>query len=149
MPEITGNLPQHELDLSKLSIPSGIQLADPEFFVSSKIDLLLGAGVFFEILLQNRIDCLSLNYSLHKTKFGWIIAGFLPNMLSYFAKSVYILSEIKGVNRQLERFWEIEECTAQAGDNHGNSFRKLDNLQIPRCTHRSCTQITRALPLRV
>lgn len=46
LPHITDNLPSMSFDKANLNIPLNLQLADPEFNISSEVDVLLGASVF-------------------------------------------------------------------------------------------------------
>lgn len=55
IPEITGLLPNTSINISALNLPENIKLADPNFFHSSSVDLLLGAEIFFDIMSQNKI----------------------------------------------------------------------------------------------
>lgn len=48
--KITGPLPSRSVDVSDLSIPCGLQLADPEFHRPSEVDLLIGNQHFFSLL---------------------------------------------------------------------------------------------------
>ncbi|KAJ0182261.1 hypothetical protein K1T71_001630 [Dendrolimus kikuchii] len=51
LPEITKCLPPTYIDIKSLHIPEGIRLADPTFNISSEIDILVGAEVFWKNLL--------------------------------------------------------------------------------------------------
>lgn len=48
--KITQNLPSDRINSVNIQIPNGISLADPQFNKPAKIDLLLGAKVFFDLL---------------------------------------------------------------------------------------------------
>ncbi|XP_072398266.1 uncharacterized protein [Diabrotica undecimpunctata] len=50
LPEIAGNLPSITFDKKTLNIPSNITLADPDFNISSPIDLLIGADIFWNLI---------------------------------------------------------------------------------------------------
>jgi hypothetical protein len=52
--DITGNLPAQPIDCKDWKLPEDIQLADPSFNKSAKIDLLLGADVFFDVICLNK-----------------------------------------------------------------------------------------------
>ncbi|KYM98837.1 hypothetical protein ALC62_10437, partial [Cyphomyrmex costatus] len=56
-------------------IPQNIQLADPQFNVSSEIDLLIGADHFWHLLCVGQIKSSPIQPILQKTRFGWILAG--------------------------------------------------------------------------
>ncbi|GBN29826.1 hypothetical protein AVEN_129087-1 [Araneus ventricosus] len=50
VPKISSVTPSCNLDISKLSLPKHIKLADPSFHKPAKISMLLGAQVFFKII---------------------------------------------------------------------------------------------------
>ncbi|XP_027839404.2 uncharacterized protein LOC114121329 [Aphis gossypii] len=51
------------------------QLADPHFDQAGTIDMLMGAGIFFELLDSERIQLQTGNLSLQSTKLGWVMTG--------------------------------------------------------------------------
>ncbi|KAJ8952815.1 hypothetical protein NQ318_008136, partial [Aromia moschata] len=55
IPEITGKLPEFSFDISGLAIPKHIRLADPSFNKCSKINMLLGADCFWDLLCAAQI----------------------------------------------------------------------------------------------
>jgi len=82
-------------------IPQKISLADPHFNQSQRIDLLLGAGLFFEIISMGQIH-LDRAF-LQNTKLGWIISGGLSsNMPSGggFQLSKWFSNHLFGPDRQ-------------------------------------------------
>lgn len=90
-----------------------IELADPQFFHPNKVDILLGADVFFQILNpeQRVIDGLPI---LQASKFGWLIAGSYTNAASSVNLNASVNPIIETFNdddihRLLTKFWEVEE----------------------------------------
>ena len=77
-------MPSCDLTFESISVPKNIILADPEFQIPDKIDILLGAGIFWKILLRQKIDIPNSNLKLCESEFGWIISGPLsiPNVSS-------------------------------------------------------------------
>ena len=55
IPKITNAIPSQEIDVSQLRHIHNLQLADPQFNVPGKFDILLGADVIEEVMLDNRI----------------------------------------------------------------------------------------------
>ncbi|XP_060861782.1 uncharacterized protein LOC132938783 [Metopolophium dirhodum] len=51
------------------------QLADPQFDQAGTIDMLMGAGIFFELLESERIPLQTGNLTLQSTKLGWVMTG--------------------------------------------------------------------------
>ncbi|XP_052754692.1 uncharacterized protein LOC128201521 [Galleria mellonella] len=88
-------------------IPNNIQLADPKFYQSSEIDILLGADVFWELLDNSKIKLGPKLPILQKTQLGWIVTGPISGGSSnshvikcHFSQEIY---------KQLAMFWELEE----------------------------------------
>jgi len=74
---ITDYHPLLDLNASDWKIPENLELADYLFYKSERIDLLIGATLFFELLFIGQI-CLGNNLLvLQKTRLGWIISGCL------------------------------------------------------------------------
>ncbi|CAH2207612.1 jg6931, partial [Pararge aegeria aegeria] len=70
---ITSSL-RKSLNANLYNIPTGIKLADPEFYNPSSIDLLLGADIFWDLLCTNKIYLGKNSPVLQDTKFGYIIS---------------------------------------------------------------------------
>ena len=72
---ITGFIPSVKFDISNWKIPKDIKLADELFNHPEKVDLLMGAELFYEMLQSGRLR-LPGNYPmLQETVLGWIVAG--------------------------------------------------------------------------
>lgn len=71
--------------------------------------MLLGAGSSLSLFCKDQIDLSknNLDLFLHSTKLGWVIGGGINNF-DYHKKYKCFLSNI---NFDLERFWQIEECS--------------------------------------
>ncbi|KAF0721510.1 Integrase catalytic domain-containing protein [Aphis craccivora] len=82
--EITNALPSQSMDFSSWSIPPHIlpHLADPKFYLSSKVELLLGADIFFEVLQGEKWSLGKELPWLYNTSFGWIVSGSIGNTKS-------------------------------------------------------------------
>jgi len=75
---ITGLIPSVKFDMSNWKIPKDIKLADELFNHPEKVDLLIGAELFYELLQSGRLR-LPGNYPmLQETVLGWIVAGRTP-----------------------------------------------------------------------
>ncbi|KAL7726326.1 hypothetical protein ACLKA6_010232 [Drosophila palustris] len=69
---ITDYQPHFNLNIDEWNIPKNIKLADPLFNESQRIDLLLGAGLFFDLICVGQIRIADNLPSLQKTRLGWI-----------------------------------------------------------------------------
>ncbi|KAL0860002.1 hypothetical protein ABMA27_010317 [Loxostege sticticalis] len=106
LPCITAQLPELQ-NHHNITIPDNIRLADPYFYSSNEIDLLLGADVFWDLLNKGLIRLPNGPY-LQNTKLGWIISGsvFKNNNNNSHIHPVHCNFTL---DSQLRRFWELEE----------------------------------------
>uniref|UniRef100_A0A2S2N8A8 CCHC-type domain-containing protein n=1 Tax=Schizaphis graminum TaxID=13262 RepID=A0A2S2N8A8_SCHGA len=76
---ITNKLPSYNVDIQQLNIPDTIMncLADPGFYKPGNIDVLLGAEIFYELLVGESKK-LQEGTVLHNTSLGWVLTGSLP-----------------------------------------------------------------------
>ncbi|KAJ0174131.1 hypothetical protein K1T71_010277 [Dendrolimus kikuchii] len=128
--KITCKLPQKPINITKLKIPPGLKLADSTFNIPSEINTLLGADIFFRVVLpqipvydtpqQEKNQSLSAGQnedpssspSIYNTKFGYIIGGALPAFDNNSKVSLLCHtceSDIGEVNATIKQFWECEE----------------------------------------
>ncbi|XP_035902654.1 uncharacterized protein LOC118507752 isoform X1 [Anopheles stephensi] len=75
LPRVTADCPSRYSDVSRWNLPNEVVLADPLFFKPERIDLLIGAEVFGELLEQGRIALANHLPNLLQTKLGWIVCG--------------------------------------------------------------------------
>ncbi|XP_050312232.1 uncharacterized protein LOC126747553 [Anthonomus grandis grandis] len=111
---ITDNLPIFDFNVTKWQIPSNVILADPDFNVSSKIDLLIGAELFWDLLTNGRFNLGKGMPILQNTVFGHIVSGHIP--VAALNTQCYLVNSQK-IHECLERFWYTEEVC----HNHLNS----------------------------
>ncbi|KAH8320319.1 hypothetical protein KR067_006409, partial [Drosophila pandora] len=72
---ITDLHPSFSLDVSSWNIPSNLTLADPQFFRPQRIDLLIGASLFYDLLCVGQIQLSAGLPVLQKTRLGWVVCG--------------------------------------------------------------------------
>lgn len=119
--KITCQLPQAAVDISKIKIPEHIDLADPFFFKTSDIDVLISADMYYEIVLPEIIRLGDGLPVLQNTKLGWLICGRAPTVYSSNnAHSFSVFNRNSGgvnlvccengqLNKMIIRFWQLEE----------------------------------------
>ncbi|XP_055589848.1 uncharacterized protein LOC129742029 [Uranotaenia lowii] len=115
LPKITGNLPSTVVDTSQLQIPPELNLADPSFALPHRIDMVIGAQLFFSLLcdgqryISNHSE--GLRPILQNTVLGWVVSGPVPIASnSSHSASVALTCTTDDLDFQLSRFWEIEHC---------------------------------------
>jgi len=107
LPKITGLMPEEPCDTAQWPHLHGLQLADPDYNQPSKVDILLGAGVFWYHLLDGR-KCGSPDSPVAlRSTFGWLVAG---NLNTTSTRLTAHLTTVD-VDRSLQRFWELESLS--------------------------------------
>ncbi|KAH8272060.1 hypothetical protein KR026_003127, partial [Drosophila bipectinata] len=75
LPQLAGNLPSYPISRDRLKGLPNITLADPNFFESSQVDVLLGADILPSILLGNSKANICGSLLGQETIFGWVLTG--------------------------------------------------------------------------
>ena len=110
LPRITSKMPMAYIDTSTWKFPSEVFLADKDFNKPAPIDILLGAEIFFEILLSERYECKGLPI-LQNTKLGYILSEKLHHLYvkDYKRQCHSLFVQTDSLHHMIERFWSIEE----------------------------------------
>ncbi|XP_038114647.1 uncharacterized protein LOC119768603 [Culex quinquefasciatus] len=108
---VTVNLPTTTIATNGWSIPDGIELADPAFFQSKKVDIVLGIECFFEFFETGRRISLGDNLpALNESVFGWVVSG----GLSVPCNSTQVkcnVSTSEKMETLMARFWSAEDVS--------------------------------------
>ncbi|GFY06936.1 integrase catalytic domain-containing protein [Trichonephila clavipes] len=84
-----------------------VELADSNFNVPGKIDLLLGVNIFYELLKPERIKIKGSQLLLVNSAFGYIVTGKLDLINETKVHCGLVCDE--DLNKTLEKFWKVEE----------------------------------------
>lgn len=111
------HVPQFDLDTSSFAIPEGINLADPDFYKASKVDVILGVNIFYKLLLSGQIITAPKQPDFQNTKLGWVIGGSLAN--NSYNNKIAVQCHLAQTNDQtlhniLETFWKIEDAEVKS-----------------------------------
>ncbi|XP_061721102.1 uncharacterized protein LOC133527922 [Cydia pomonella] len=124
LPVLTEPLPTAAISAHSICIPDNIQLADPNYFKSSDIDILLGGDYFWGLLNKDRIPLAEGPY-LQDTKLGWIVVGPINNKRIKLNKTTCHFTQT--LDAQLKQFWELEEVP-KIGDGLTDDERACEQL---------------------
>ncbi|XP_053691129.1 uncharacterized protein LOC128739658 [Sabethes cyaneus] len=109
LPQVTLNLPIRRIDSTSLQLPDGIALADPHFMEPGGIDVIIGAGLFFDLLHHEKIRLGEDGPIAQNTTLGWIVCGNLP--VETDARRPHVANACtERLDDLLTRFWELESC---------------------------------------
>lgn len=113
LPKVSDTYPPVQINIRTWNIPSDLQLADPAFNRPQRIDLLIGAGLFWHLLHPERIALGPELPFLQSTDLGYIVVGPIgPNQapLQRTLKASHKLqsSEDESLADLVQRFWELD-----------------------------------------
>ncbi|XP_055839162.1 uncharacterized protein LOC129907116 [Episyrphus balteatus] len=112
--KVTSPLPSVDISTKAWPWIHKHKLADPFFYKSQNIDILIGADYFFQVLENGQIKFSPNDPILQKTVFGWVVAGphyQCENQSNDNPKS-YQVTIICDIDRTLTKFWEVETVSA-------------------------------------
>ncbi|XP_058817020.1 uncharacterized protein LOC131680316 [Topomyia yanbarensis] len=111
---VTSEQPSATVSVSHWKISDKLQMADPGFNTSSRIDLLIGAEHFYRFLYEREMNRITLGPGLPlvDTVFGWIISGKCVNSKSH-PVNCYLATSSENLEGILERFWKVENSEDQ------------------------------------
>ncbi|GFV26019.1 DUF1758 domain-containing protein [Trichonephila clavipes] len=106
VPRITDMIPSQPFNVS-LGNFSREKLADENFNIPGNIDLLLGAEIFYEILLPGQTNLLNTKLIFQNTVFGYIASGSIP-VSSENKPHCGLIKDNVDLEKTMRRFWGIE-----------------------------------------
>ncbi|GFY01957.1 integrase catalytic domain-containing protein [Trichonephila clavipes] len=108
--ELTCNLPN--FIVSKFDWPhiNGLQLADPSFYISRPVDMILGADVFFDLILYGKISGTKNQPSALNSKLDWLLSGKVSTACQSEKKVMSLINchALLDLQNQIAKFWEVE-----------------------------------------
>lgn len=123
--KVTDRIPAFALKRKAFNFPRNIKLTDPKFHLSSEVDMLIGAELFWHILCVGQIKAFQEHPMLQKTRLGWILAGPLGSSSRQASgvQSFHATITNTQLHNQLSRFWQVEEDFGSA-----NSYNLEERL---------------------
>ena len=110
-PKVTNPTPIVPINKSMLKIPANVLLADPNFDVPGRIDILLGNKIFGKLMRDGKLELPS-GITLLNTMFGWVFTGSAP---SYSPGQRTITttrchhSSLGELRQSIEKFYKLED----------------------------------------
>ena len=109
VPQITGNLPMYPSPPTQnWKHLDGLTLADPDYNKTGRIDILLGIGVFVDVIRFGRRSGPHDSPTALNTEFGWVLAGSTGSQDNTTLVTTHLTSVLTG-DDILRQFWEVEE----------------------------------------
>ncbi|XP_055714232.1 uncharacterized protein LOC129808477 [Phlebotomus papatasi] len=108
VPRVTRNLPSWNVNPEEVNIPPGTMLADPQWFESRPIDILIGGTHYWEMVKDNTLRLGEGQPLLKETSFGFVVVGQWTTQQEENS-AVCNISTLASLNKTLRQFWELEE----------------------------------------
>ncbi|XP_018400787.1 PREDICTED: uncharacterized protein LOC108778179 [Cyphomyrmex costatus] len=104
------------------NISRNLKLADPRFNVSSKVDILIGTEIFWELLCVGQIVATQNHPTLQETTLGWILAGRRSGTAASAENVQAFTISNTQLHDQLTRFWQIEHHGDHVMNNRNDAY---------------------------
>ncbi|KAJ8978078.1 hypothetical protein NQ317_000636 [Molorchus minor] len=113
--KICSDMPAYNLDISKWTHIKNLTLADPDFNISSPIDMILGANIYYKILIDGQIPALTEHLpTAINTTFGYVLLGEICDTHdSYSINSLFSANDFERLDNTVRQFWNLEEIPQQ------------------------------------
>lgn len=137
--KLTTLLPERRVPLHMFSVLPSEGLADPTFGTPSKIDLLLGAEVYSQIITEGLIKGSASQPLAQNTKLGWILSGGISACKENTPGSYSVVSFHSSIEDDdiIRKFWELES------ENSSYNGKKYPTDEELKCEHLFCTTTKR------
>ncbi|UYV72361.1 hypothetical protein LAZ67_9002779, partial [Cordylochernes scorpioides] len=126
---VTADLPNFQIQSADFPHLENLLLADPEFYVTKPIDLILGADTFVEIILGHKTDLKHHPIALN-TKLGWLVSGRIHSTIK--SNTSVINHCTTELDSSIRKFWELEDVPiskAQLGTKNACEILFKSNLK--------------------
>jgi len=114
LPRLINDIPAQVIDPQRINVPDNIALADNAYNKPQKIDMLLGAELFYDLICPGQIKSANDGPIIQETGLGWIVAGPIPNSNRNNGQDAYanitLMSQvvINNLEDQISKFWRLE-----------------------------------------
>lgn len=105
IPQICENLPTDDVSVAVIGQAANLRVADPLWFQSGKIDLLLGANILSKILLDQP-NIIMQSLTAQSTMFGYILMGSTGNKARLSTTLLAIDHELTST---VQKIWELDQ----------------------------------------
>lgn len=107
---VTTAVPITYIDTRHIQIPAGLCLSDPTYNIPSKVDILIGADIFWDILGNKRISLGKHQPMLRSSELGWIVTGHISSPKGTFSQCLFTQGQL---DIDLTRFWEVDSVSLE------------------------------------
>ncbi|XP_075163831.1 uncharacterized protein LOC142236501 [Haematobia irritans] len=109
IPKLTSSLPTFPANPNMFRDMPNIQLADPEFYKSSYIDILFGSDVIPAFMLTGVLTGVCGTLMAQETVFGWVLSGPIPITTVQSFRATVSYHNNSSLDQQISKLWEVED----------------------------------------
>ncbi|XP_044779797.1 uncharacterized protein LOC123327441 [Drosophila simulans] len=148
LPQLAGNLPSYPIPQNFLRDLPDFPLADPKFYESAQIDVLIGADILPSVLLSGAKTNICGSLLGQETIFGWVLTGPVSasaqSRISSFSTQISHAYD-NSLDKLLTKFWEVENIPTKLVK-ESDSMCEKNFLQTT--TRNECGKYVVTLPFR-
>ncbi|XP_037929954.1 uncharacterized protein LOC119664555, partial [Teleopsis dalmanni] len=108
LPQIISAQPSRDLDISDWQIPQNVELADPSFNRSGRIDMLIGAEFYHTLLQPEQLIIGKNSPLLQNSVLGWLVVGKTKTTTDIKPTCAITTGEVGEMSEMIERFWKLD-----------------------------------------
>ncbi|XP_055543767.1 uncharacterized protein LOC129729280 [Wyeomyia smithii] len=108
----TNDLPTVPVQISSWNLPN-VTLADPQFYTSSPIDIVIGGETYWELHTGRKISMGPNQPQIIETLFGWTVSGATLQDCSSANTRCFVSTADSMLEDAVQRFWEMETIIEQ------------------------------------
>ncbi|XP_071653572.1 uncharacterized protein [Temnothorax longispinosus] len=108
LPRITSLLPNSKVAVQSWNHIKGLSLADPEYYLPGRIDILLGAESFVLVLRDGRRKGGDGEPDAFNTVFGWVLTGAVSPSLQVAPLHLFATT-LESIEAAVSQFWQLKE----------------------------------------
>ncbi|XP_055714436.1 uncharacterized protein LOC129808690 [Phlebotomus papatasi] len=108
MQKVVGEQPNWKINVATIPIPAHVVLADPSWYETQRVDLLIGGAHAWDFLGVERQSLGEGLPMLQQSVFGWLVVGPCYSVQQPEVVSCNVTT-LSSIERAVKKFWEIEE----------------------------------------
>ncbi|GBN27765.1 hypothetical protein AVEN_31072-1 [Araneus ventricosus] len=124
-------IPTDSLQIPKEHLPLNIKLADPYFSRLGKIDVLLGAEVFYQLLRFGQVEMLNYELKFQNSVFGFIATDSTSNSKSEKMQYTHcgLIYDCSDVRNDMKKFWQLESIGIKDDPSYNEVDQSLETFE--------------------
>ncbi|GBN51461.1 hypothetical protein AVEN_257967-1 [Araneus ventricosus] len=131
VPKISSMIPIDSLQIPKEHFPLNIKLANPYFYGPGKIDVLLGAEVFYQLLRFGQVEMSNSELKFQNSVFGFIATGSTSNSQSQNIQYTHcgLIYDCSDTGNDIKKFWQLESIGIKDDPSYNEVNQSLETFE--------------------